>query len=166
MASTLPQTAIWHAARTRHGCEGRVRRTLDALGVENFIPFEKTLSGASRPVIPCLVFLRATRDDALSLANSGKIRVKYLIDCATHTLMTVPDKQMDDFRRVMEAGLAEGGLVDVPLEKGEAVRVIAGPLKGVEGTVLEFHGRYYVVVGLLGEVFARAQVPRAYLEKI
>ena len=37
---------------------------------------------------------------------------------------------------------------------------------GVEGRVLEFHGRTYVVVGLLGSWFARASVPRAWLEKI
>jgi hypothetical protein len=35
----------------------------------------------------------------------------------------------------------------------------------VEGRVLEFHGEIYVVVELLGW-YARASVPRAWLEKI
>ena len=49
---------------------------------------------------------------------------------------------------------------------GERVRVTRGVLRGVEGYVLELQGRTYVVVGLMGCVFARARVPRAWLEKI
>jgi hypothetical protein len=44
--------------------------------------------------------------------------------------------------------------------------VTKGILSGVEGRVLEFRGRTYVVVELLGSWFARADVPRAWLEKI
>ena len=32
--------------------------------------------------------------------------------------------------------------------------------------VLELQGRLYVVVGLCGCIFARARVPRAYLERV
>ena len=56
--------------------------------------------------------------------------------------------------------------IDKPLAVGERVRVIEGVLKGVEGNVLEIQGRFYVVVGLLNCLFARARVPRAWLEKI
>jgi transcription antitermination factor NusG len=73
---------------------------------------------------------------------------------------------MEDFRRVMEASVEEGGLIDKPLAVGERVRVIEGVLKGVEGNVLEIQGRFYVVVGLLNCLFARARVPRAWLEKV
>jgi hypothetical protein len=36
----------------------------------------------------------------------------------------------------------------------------------VEGHVIEFQGRYYVVVSLLDSLFARARVPKSWLEKI
>ena len=81
-------------------------------------------------------------------------------------MMVVPDKQMEDFQRVMDQSLEEGGLVDKPLEVGEKVRVTKGVLKGVEGYVLELSGKTYVVVSLIGCIFARARVPRAWLEKI
>jgi len=32
--------------------------------------------------------------------------------------------------------------------------------------VIEFQGRYYVVVSLLDSLFARARVPKSWLEKI
>jgi len=89
-----------------------------------------------------------------------------MFDCATHKMMVVPDKQMEDFMRVLDFSLEEGGLMDTPLTVGEKVRVTRGVLRGVEGYVLEIQGKTYVVVGLLNCVFARARVPRAWLEKI
>jgi len=81
-------------------------------------------------------------------------------------MMVVPDKQMEDFRRVFDLSLGEGGLVDETLELGEKVRVTKGALRGVEGYVVELLGRTYVVVSLIGCLWARARVPRAWLEKI
>ena len=60
----------------------------------------------------------------------------------------------------------EGGLIDRPLELGERVRVTKGVLAGVEGFVLELRGRTYVVVRLLDSWFAKASVPRAWLEPV
>lgn len=146
----------WFAARTRYGQELGVRRRLETLGIESFVP----------PVITNLVFLKTTKSEACDLANTGMIRVRYIVDCATKTLLVVPDKQMDDFRRVLDLDVAEGGLVDEPLSLGARVRVTKGVLKNVEGRVLELRGRYYVVVGLLDCCYAKAQVPRSWLEII
>ncbi len=161
----------WFAARTRCGAELSVGGRLDKLGVESFIPTEKhshTRGHAcyERALIPCLVFLRATKQQACALANEEAIPVKYLVDPATRSLLVVPDKQMDDFRRVLDLSTDEGGLMDRPLSLGDRVRVVKGVLAGVEGYVLEFKGRTYVVVRLLDSWFAKASVPRAWLEKI
>lgn len=118
------------------------------------------------PLLTCLVFLRATKAQALDLIHSGGVKADYLWDCATRQLMVVRDKEMEDFRRVFDLSMDEGGLVDVPLEVGERVRVTRGALRGVEGYVLEIQGRTYVVVSLLDCLYARARVPRAWLEKI
>ena len=157
----------WYAARTRYGQELKVRDRLVREGVEHFIP---TLPAdgprKEKAAITNLVFLRATKQEALDLANTGVIPVKYIVDCATRTLLVVPDKQMEDFRRVMDLSLEQGGLMDCPLSLGDRVKVIKGPLKGVEGHVIEFQGRYYVVVSLLESIFARARVPKSWLEKV
>ena len=152
----------WFAARTRYGQELKVRDRLAREGVEHFIP----VRADGRPVVTNLVFLKATKAEALDLANTGVVPVKYVIDCATRTLLVVPEKQMEDFRRVLDLSLEEGGLMDQPLALGDRVKVVKGPLKGVEGHVIEFQGRYYVVVSLLDSLFARARVPKSWLEKI
>ena len=160
----------WFAARTRCGAELGVRDRLDRLGTEHFLPVELLRRSRSRttyehPLIPGLIFLRATKKQACAPTNELRLPVRYLIDPATHSLLVVPDKQLDDFRRVLDLSAEEGGLLDQPLSLGDFVRVIKGTLRGVEGRVLEFHGEFYVVVELLGW-YARASVPRAWLEKI
>ena len=166
---TTGTTYHWYAARTRSGQELGVRERLRSSGVEYFIPTEKRRDyrGKERehPVISCMVFIRATKEEACSLKTEEFLPVNYVFDYVRHTMLTVPDKQMEDFRRVLEASLTEGGLVDRPLEPGERVRVTKGPLKGVEGSVLELMGKTYVVVDLCGMVYARAKIPRAWLEK-
>lgn len=165
------QAAYWYVARTRHGAELGVRNRLASLGVEHFVPVRRR--NASRgskmveePLLTCLVFLHATKEDALGIIHTLGVKADYLLDCATHQLMVVRDKEMEDFRRVFDMSIEEGGLIDIPLSVGERVRVIRGALRGVEGRVLEIQGHTYVVVGLLNCLYARARVPRAWLEKI
>ena len=164
-------TTCWFAAHTRCGAELGVRERLNRLGTENFLPTEirtRTRGRAKyeKPLIPGMIFVRTTKTQACALANEEGVPVRYLIDPATRTLMVVPDKQMEDFRRVLDLSTEEGGLVDRPLELGDRVRVVKGALNGVEGRVLELRGRTYVVVELLGSWFARASVPRAWLERV
>ena len=170
MASHTDQTC-WFAAHTRCGAELGVRERLGRLGTEHFLPTElrsrtRGRTKYEKPLIPGLIFVRTTKRQACALANEEALPVRYLIDPATRSLLVVPDKQLEDFRRVLDLSTDEGGLVDRPLEMGQRVRVIKGVLAGVEGFVLEFRGRTYVVVKLLDSWFAKASVPRAWLEPI
>lgn len=171
MAALRDTQESWFAARTRCGAELGVRDKLERLGTENWLPVEVRMRTRGKrtyehPVLPGMIFVRATRRKACSLVNEMGLPVRYLIDPATRTLLVVPDRQLDDFRRVLDLSREEGGLMDSPLELGDPVRVVKGPLCGVEGYVLEFHGRTYVVVGLLDCWFAKAEVPRAWLERM
>ena len=161
------QQTYWWAARTRYGQELKVRDRLRAEGVEHFIPTVPSDGPRKeKAAVSNLVFLRATKTEALELANTGVIPVKYIVDCATRTLLVVPDKQMEDFRRVLDLSLEDTSISPASLALGDRVKVVKGPLKGVEGHVLEFQGRYYVVVSLLDCLFAKAHVPFSWLEKI
>lgn len=160
----------WYVARTRHGSELGVRNRLASLGVEHFVPALRTRGWRGRmvekPVINCLLFVRASQADALALIHERGLPIDYIFDHATHRLMVVPDKAMEDFRRVLDLSTDEGGLVDRPLTQGQKVRVAKGPLQGVEGRISEIQGKNYVVVSLMDSLFARAAVPRAWLESV
>ncbi len=160
----------WFVARTGYGREIRVRDRLASLGIECFIPTRtrKNYRGkdVEHPLIPNLVFLRASQKQACDMKVYGGLPVNYIFDYARHCMMTVPDRQMEDFRKVLEASIAEGGLVDVDVALGDKVRVTHGPLKGVEGYVIELQGKFYIVVELCLNICAKARIPRAWLEKI
>ena len=161
------QKYSWYAARTRYGQELRVRDRLIRAGVEHFIPTVPTdTPRRERAVVNSLVFLRATKQEALDLTNCAGLPVKYIVDCATRTLLVVPDKAKEDFRRVLDLSLEGAVLMDRPLSLGDRVKVVKGPLIGVEGYVTALKGKYYVVVSLLDCLFAKAQVPRSWLESL
>lgn len=164
------QPLCWFAARTRYGQEVGIKNRLSQMGVEHFIPVSKSRNSRGRitekAVINNLVFIRASKQEACSLKTEARLPLNYIFDYAAHTMLTVPEKQMDDFMRVFEYSISEGGLMDTPLELGERVRVTKGPLEGVVGNVLELQGKLYVVVGLCMLVYAKAKIPRAWLERV
>lgn len=163
----------WFASRTRYGQELSIGRKLAERGVEHFIPTEITTverNGRRRkvekPLVNNLVFLRATKPVALELANAWGIPLHYIIDRSTGTLLVVPDKQMDDFVRVLGEEEDVTGLSGQPVAAGDRIRVVRGKLKGVEGQVLETSDKTFIVVSLCGLLQAKARVPRTAFEKI
>lgn len=169
----MTESACWFAARTRHGQELALRRRLDDLRIECFIPSKMTVrerngrkSKVEVPVISNLIFIRTTKKEACSLANSGDFPLYYVIDHSTRTLLVVPDKQMEDFIRVVtqvpESICPE--MQDLPV--GADVRITSGSLEGVEGKVILLPNRTYVVVSIGRIAFAKVQVPRANVCRI
>lgn len=164
----------WFAARTANCRELKAREILRKYDVEHFIPTQKTLAirggrkkMIEKSLIGNLVFLRATKDKACALVNYNGLPVHFIPDrCGKSSMLIVPDKQMEDFRRVFEYSLLEG---EMPMEiyvSGDKVQVIGGDLTGVEGEVYENSDGTYVIVSLSGLLQARAKVPGAFLRKI
>ena len=169
----MDEKLCWFASRTRYGQELSIGRKLAERGVELFIPTKITTverTGRRRkvekPLINNLVFLRATKPVALELANAWGIPLHYIIDRSTGTLLVVPDKQMDDFVRVLGEEEDVTGLSGQPVAAGDRIRVVRGKLKGVEGQVLETSDKTFIVVSLCGLLQAKARVPRTAFEKI
>ena len=171
MGAGNAETLQWYAARTRFGQELGIKRKLESLGVECFIPtdFVRNSRGklVQKALVSNLVFLKTTKAQGLDLVNYKGLPMSYLIDCATHTLMVVPEKQMEDFMKVFDMSREDGdGMIMDAVFPGSRVTVVKGPLKGVEGVVIEEEGKTFVAVGLDGLVYARARVPKAWIELI
>lgn len=143
----------WFVTITRSGQWKKTDRRLGELGVDHYIP----------DAYRTLVFLHTTKSTALTLVNSGEVKGRFLIDHNTHTLLEVPDKQMDDFMRILDLSPDAECLTDVPLSKGDRVKVVKGSLSGVEGEIVEMHGSLYLVVRVLSLMCARIEIPRSYV---
>ena len=110
-----------------------------------------------------MVFLKTTKATALSLVNSGEINVRFIIDHNTRTLLEVPDRQMEDFIRVLDLSPDAECLTDVPFLKGDRVRVMKGALSGVEGEIVEVSDRTSLIVRVSTLMCAKVSIPRNYL---
>ena len=143
----------WFATITHSGQWKKIDRRLGELGVEHYIPYSYRT----------MVFLHTTKPTALTLVNSGEVKGRFLIDHSTRSLLEIPDKQMDDFMRILDLSPDAECLTDAPLAKGDRVKVVKGALSGVEGNIVEMHGNLYLVVSVLSLLSARVEIPRSYV---
>jgi len=143
----------WFATITRSGQWKKIDRRLVELGVEHYIPYSYRT----------MVFLHTTKPTALTLVNSGEVKGRFLIDHNTHTLLEFPEKQMDDFMRILDLSPEAECLTAVPLAKGDRVRVVKGALSGVEGDIVEMPGGLYLIVSVCSLLSARVQIPKSYV---
>ena len=99
-----------------------------------------------RPVIPDLLFVHEPREvlDPI-LTDIPTLQYRYLRGHAQFTAMTVPESQMDPFIRAVTA--AEESQIRyytpeeiTPAMIGRRIRVIGGPMDGLEGPLLSVRG--------------------------
>ena len=95
-----------------------------------------------------------------SLVNSGEISARFMIDHLTGTLLEVPAKQMEDFIRVINEMPEAIYTNSFTFAKGDHVRVTGGPLKGVEGDVVETEDGTFLTVRVLSLLCALVKIPR------
>ena len=169
----------WFAARTRDKQEFAVRKSLESLqseahlDVDYYFPTRVVVTQlkyrrkrSEVPVIRNLIFVRATKQTACDLSNVYSVRLFYMKDLFTHSMLVVPDKQMEDFMFVMDLN-PDGVCFDIePLTVGRKVKVIKGELSGVEGEVATESNRTYVVIRITGVLVASVKVPKSYLKII
>ncbi len=164
----------WYAARTRYQLEKRIKEQLDELYIENFIPFRKVMIERNgkrieveRPVVSSIVFIRADERTCLSLPADYFLKLNYLRSRETGRLLVIPDKQMEDFKFLLDFSEEAVQVMNVTLKRGDRVRVIKGEFAGVEGELVRIQGHKRVVVRLEGLFsLATTYIPGSFLERI
>lgn len=149
----FPNKKAWFVARTRNAQWKKITLRLAELGIRCYIP----------PVYNTMVFLFTTKAQALSLVNSGEMNARYIIDHNTRTLLEVPEKQMEDFIRVLDLSPDAECLTDAAFAKGDRVQVAKGPLSGVEGEIVETPDGTSLIVRVKSLLCAKVRIPRNFV---
>jgi transcription termination/antitermination protein NusG len=160
----------WYAIWTRSNCERLVAQQLSAKGFSPFLPEVAALrprSGRSRsqrarstcvkpePMFPGYLFVRDEMSktryvDMLSVR--GIVRV---LEDGWMRLTPIPDADIDAIQRIVESGAA---VFPYPLlQHGDRVRVVEGPLSGIEGIFVKANQQKHclvVTIDLLGRSVA------------
>lgn len=150
----------WWALRVAYNGSIKARRELNRLNIENFLPMTHRviIKGERKvklliPAINNLIFARCSFETLKNYHDSTELPVRYIIDRASDTPISVPDRQMNNF-------IAVAGLPDQPIiylepdingwKKGDMVRITAGVFAGAEGHFLRLKGDRRVVVSIDG----------------
>ena len=87
-------------------------------------------------------------------------------DLFTHSMLVVPDKQMEDFMFVMDLNPDGVNFDNEPVTVGKKVKVVKGDFSGIEGEVATEANKTYVVIRIKGVLIASIKVPKSYLKLI
>ena len=145
------QHITWFVVITRWGQWKKISERLTALRIRHFIP----------STYNTLVFFRTDKERALNLVNAGEIKGRFIVDHSTRSILEVPEKQMEAFIRIVSEFPDIPVSCEFPIVKGTRVRVVRGPLKGIEGEVEETPNGVQLIVGIQSVICARVTIGRA-----
>ena len=140
----------WYALYTRSRFEKKLMTELSSRSIEVFLPMREVLSRWKDrkkriwvPLFPGYIFVNQIQTPAnryLVLNVPGAVR---FVGHEGHA-EPVPDEQIDAVRRFLEASIS----VDpYPyLRVGNRVEVIAGPLKGIQGILVNKKGKFRFIL--------------------
>lgn len=77
---------------------------------------------------------------SFSLINNYALNICYIKDRENRHSLIIPNKQMEDFMFLLDFSPESIELVNKNLKHGDRVRVIKGPLTGLEGELLRIKG--------------------------
>jgi transcription antitermination factor NusG len=142
----------WFAVWTRSRQEKVASAMLETLGVPHFLPLKSELRQWSDrkqtvtvPLFAGYLFVRMnpTHDGRLQVLKAPGI--VGFVGNSTGPL-AIPDRQIEDIRRVISLGV---DCTVLPLfEQGSRVRVIRGPLAGVEGTLVRSNSTFRLLISI------------------
>ena len=140
----------WFVVITRWGQWKKISERLTALRIRHFIP----------STYNTLVFFRTDKERALNLVNAGEVKGRFIVDHSTRSILEVPEKQMDAFIRVVTEYPDTPVTSEFPIKKGTLVRVVRGPLKGIEGEVEETPNGVQLIVAIQSLICTRITIGR------
>ena len=166
------ETVHWHAVFTASRAEKKVRDRLEELGVECFLPVQTVLrqwtyrqSRVVVPVIAGLVFVRVGRQEQVKVLQTKGV-VAFLRLKGEAGAAVIPDKQMEDFRFLLDFSEEAVEMTNENIKAGDLVRVVKGSLRGMEGELIRHKGvtKVLVRIDMLG--CAMVNIPASFVEKL
>ena len=139
-------------------------------GVDNYLPLQKVLrqwsdrrKWVSEPLFKSYVFVLISQEQHLStLQTPGVVRFITF----ERKAIPIPPLQIEAIKIFVETG--EEIFTDIPdMEIGDRVRVTRGPLKGLEGILVQIQKKHRMRIMIEGiQQSLHLKMPVSYLEKI
>lgn len=142
----------WLVAYVKMHHEKRVRDRLTALGIENFLPVQQEVHRWSdrkkrveRVLIPMMIFVCVDLKEQRTVLTHPSV-LRYLVLRGEHSPTEIPEEQMTQFRFMLDFSDRPISFNTTGLQPGEKVKIIKGPLAGLEGELVTVEGKSNFVV--------------------
>ena len=162
----------WYVAYVRLFHERKTAENLATMGIESFVPVREEIHQWSqrkkkvmRVLIPQMIFIHADHKQRMEALTLPAIS-RYMVLRGEHVPAVIPDEQMERFMFMVDYSEETVEMFITPLEPGQAVRVIKGPLAGLEGELMEIDGKSKVVVRLDLLGCAGVDMPAGFVEAL
>lgn len=164
----------WIAVLVQVNCEKRTATRLSKEGYETYIPTQQEVHQWSdrkkkvdRLIMPMVVFVRASLREEEWLRNQSFIHRLLALPGSDEDkkrfATPIPDNQIERLKFLLENADSEVTIVS-NFKVGDSVRVISGPLNGLEGIVSEIDEKSSVVgVRIDGLGYACVKIAKNYL---
>lgn len=158
----------WYVLYTSSRAEKKVAQRLQEKGLEVFLPMIEELrqwSDRKKKVQKALfngyLFVKTTRNQLWeTLQVPGA--VKFVHFAGEHA--TVRQQEIDTIRRILETGVAVE-TDNSEIEEGQTVRILGGPLQGMEGECVNKGNKDYFIIRIPGiHQSMLVNIPRKFLE--
>ena len=162
----------WYVAYVLSRHEKKTAERLTKMGIENFLPVQEEIrqwahrrQKVTRVVIPMMIFVHATPQERAEVLTLSSVS-RYMVLRGEHTPAVIPDLQMKRFKFMLDYSEEAVEMCSTPLAPGEMVRVIKGPLAGMEGELVNMDGLSKVVVRLEMLGYAGVDMPVGFVEAV
>jgi transcription antitermination factor NusG len=140
----------WYALHTRSRHEKSIAARLNAENMETFLPLHRSRhqwkngvhADVDLPLFPCYLFARVRAHDRLRLLQTPGV-LGFAATCTRPT--AIPDNEIELLRSATAKFLAEPHPY---LNCGDRVRIVSGPMAGLDGILTRRKQKYRVVVSI------------------
>jgi transcription antitermination factor NusG len=167
--TTLP--SFWYALYTKSRAEKKVLLELELQGIEAYLPLQRKLRQWSdrkkwveTPLISGYIFVHITLKEYDPVLRTPGV-VTYVRFEGKAAI--IPDDQIETIKRMMRQSSHAIEVSHELFNEGDPVEVIAGPLIGMQGKLVQFKGSKRVVVQVIQlNLSVLVEVPATEIRKI
>ena len=143
----------WYVGCVRSCQEKKVAQALEARSIDYYLPLRREFRKWSdrrklveTTVIPRFIFIRCRNSERPAILAAEPRRWRFLPQDGKAAV--VRDAELESFRNMVERGGHPVSFSEEPLSPGERVRIVSGPLAGMECELVTLSGSRCLAVRL------------------
>ena len=168
----MDEIKSWLVVCVQSNREKKTYERLKALGYDSFLPLQEETRRWSdrskkvqRVVIPMVVFVRISPSERIPVLRLPSVS-RFMVLRGESTPAVIPDEQMHRFKFMLDYSDEAINMSTTPLSPGTKIKVIKGPLSGLQGELVTVNGKSKVAVRLTMLGCAFVDIPVGCVEPL